>query len=52
MALIQSTLNQLRTASALSPTDQYYTTDLGQEGFWYEDGTGSPTDDKYWNSSI
>ncbi len=45
MALIQSTLNQLRTASALSPTDQYYTTDLGQEGFWYEDGTGSPTDD-------
>ncbi|MDZ4668082.1 MAG: hypothetical protein SGJ00_09370 [bacterium] len=45
MALIQTTLSQLRTASALSPTDQYYTTDTGQEGFWYEDGTGSPTDD-------
>lgn len=33
MALIQTTINQLRTAAGLNPTDEYYTTDLGQEGF-------------------
>lgn len=45
MALIQTTINQLRTGVGLNPVDQYYTTDEGQEGFWFADGTGALTDD-------
>ncbi len=33
MALVQTTISQLRTATGLNPTDEYYITDLGQEGF-------------------
>lgn len=45
MALIQTTINQLRTGVGLNPADEYYTTDEGQEGFWFADGTGALTDD-------
>lgn len=45
MALIQTTISQLRIDSGLNPADEYYTTDIGQEGFWYVDGTCDPEDD-------
>ena len=43
MALIQTTINQLRTGVGLNPADEYYTTDEEQEGFWYADNTGYGT---------
>lgn len=45
MALIQTTINQLRICNCLNPADQYYTIDEGQEGFWNVDGTCDPEDD-------
>lgn len=55
MAIIDTTISQLRTALGLNATDQYYTKDIEQEGFWYADGYGSVTDDNLgtvlWNST-
>ncbi len=45
MALIQTTISQLRNDAGLNPADEFYTTDEGQEGFWYADGTGLLTED-------
>jgi hypothetical protein len=45
MAFVNITINDLRTLSGLNPSEQYYSTDEGMEGFWYADGFGLSSDD-------
>ncbi|MFA6083816.1 NosD domain-containing protein [Mucilaginibacter sp.] len=45
MAIIQTTIAGIRGMSAPLTTDQYYTTDIGQQGFWYFDASDTISTD-------